>query len=73
MFKGPINAEVNDLVINSDGKIAYSRGVQHVSGTTNEDTPFDATFRITDVYRNSHGKWVIVQEHILVPPHAARW
>ena len=22
MFKGPINAEVNDLVINSDGKIA---------------------------------------------------
>ena len=27
MFKGPINAEVNDLVINSDGKIAYSRSV----------------------------------------------
>jgi ketosteroid isomerase-like protein len=25
MFKGPISAEVNDLVINSDGKIAYSR------------------------------------------------
>ena len=35
--------------------------------------PFDATFRITDVYRESHGKWVIVQEHISVPPDAARW
>jgi hypothetical protein len=35
--------------------------------------PFDATFRITDVYRKSHGKWVIVQEHISVPPQAARW
>jgi len=41
--------EVNDMVINSDGKIAYSRSVHHVSGTTNEGKPFDATFRITDV------------------------
>lgn len=73
MFKGPINAEFNDLVINSDGEIAYSRSVQHVSGTTNEGKPFDSTFRITDVYRKSHGKWVIVQEHISLPPDAARW
>src|SRR4029077_12085911 len=73
MFKAPINAEVNDLVIHSDGKTAYSRSVHHVSGTTNEGKPFDATFRITDVYRKSHGKWVIVQEHISVPPQAARW
>jgi ketosteroid isomerase-like protein len=73
MFKGPINAEVNDLVINSDSEIAYSRSVQHVSGTTNEGKQFDSTFRITDVYRKSHGKWVIVQEHISLPPDVARW
>jgi ketosteroid isomerase-like protein len=73
MFKGPINAEVNDLVIDSDVKIAYSRSVQRVSETTNEGKPFDATFRITDVYRESHGKWVIVQEHISVLPQAGRW
>ena len=73
MFKGPINAEGNDLVINSDGKIAYSRSVQHISGTTNEGKLFNETFRITDVYRKSQGKWVIVQEHISEPPHAARW
>jgi len=73
MFKGPISAEVNDLVINSDGKIAYSRSVQHVLGTTNEGRPFDETFRITDVYRKRQGKWVIVQEHISVPPHVVRW
>ena len=72
MFKGPINAEVNDLVINSDGKIAYSRSVQRVSGTTNEGKPFDETFRVTDVYRKSHGKRVIVQEHISVPSNAGR-
>jgi ketosteroid isomerase-like protein len=73
MFKGPINAEVNDLVINSDGEIAYSRSIQHVSGATNEGEPFDSTFRITDVYRKSNGKWVIVQEHISLPPDVARW
>ena len=73
MFKGPINAEVNDLVINSDGKIAYSRSVQRISGTTNEGKPFDETFRITDVYRRSQGKWVIVQQHISVLLQAGRW
>ena len=45
----------------------------YVSGTTNEGKPFDATFRITDVYRKSQGKWVIVQEHISLPPDVARW
>src|ERR1700730_13636699 len=70
MFKGRINPEVNDLVINSDGKIANSRSVHHVSGTTNEGKPFDATFRITDVYRQRRGKWVMVQEHMSVPPHS---
>ena len=73
MFKGPINVEVNDLMVNSDGEIAYSCGVQHVTGTTNEGKPFDSTFRITDVYRKRHGKWVIVQEHISLPPDVARW
>jgi ketosteroid isomerase-like protein len=73
MFEGPINVDVNDLMINSDGEIAYSCCVQHVTGTTNEGKPFDSTFRITDVYRKRHGKWVIVQEHISLPPDVARW
>jgi ketosteroid isomerase-like protein len=73
MLKGPINAEVNDLVINSDGEIAYSHSVHHFSGTTNEGKPFDATFRITDVYRKSHGKWVIVQEHVSLPATRPQW
>ena len=73
MFIGPIDVEVNDLMINSDGEIAYSRSVQHVTGTTNEGKPFDSTFRITDVYRKNQGKWVIVQEHISLPPDVARW
>jgi ketosteroid isomerase-like protein len=73
IFKGPINVELNDLMINSDGEIAYSCSVQLVTGTTNEGKPFDSTFRIKDVYRKRDGKWVIVQEHISLPPDVARW
>ena len=51
--------------------IYRKRSVHHVSGTTNEGKPFDATFRIKDLYRESHGKWVIVQEHISMSPHVA--
>src|ERR1700747_883806 len=47
MFKGPINVEVNDLMINSDGEIAYSCSVHHITGTTNDAKPFAARFRIT--------------------------
>src|SRR5690348_18445698 len=32
MFEGPINVDVNDLMINYDGEIAYSCGVQNVTG-----------------------------------------
>src|SRR5690242_11230540 len=73
MFEGPINVDENDLMSNSDGEIAYSCGGQHGTGTTNEGKPFDSTFRITDVYRKRHGKWLIVQEHISLPPDVARW
>ena len=72
MFKGPINAEVNDLVINSDGKIAYSRSVQRVSGTTNEASCSMRRFASRMLSQESR-QLVIVQEHISVPPHAARW
>lgn len=67
MFQGPINVEVSDLAITSDGRIAYSHSIQHYSGTGKDGKPIDLTLRYTDVYRKTHGKWLIVQEHISVP------
>ncbi|MDL2410538.1 nuclear transport factor 2 family protein [Rhizobium calliandrae] len=73
MFKGPINIEASDLVINAEGEIGYSHSIQRVSGTTSDGKPFDSTFRITDVYRKTDGKWAIVQEHVSFPPDVTRW
>jgi ketosteroid isomerase-like protein len=67
MFKGPINAEVSDIEVTSDGRIAYSHSIQRIWGTTKEGKPIDVTLRYTDTYRKIHGRWLIVQEHISVP------
>jgi len=67
LFKGSINAEVSDVEVTSDGRLAFSHSIQHVWGTGKDGKPFDATLRYTDAYRKLHGKWLIVQEHISVP------
>ncbi len=66
-FKGPINAEVSDIVVTSDGRLAFSHSIWHISGTAKDGKPFDASLRYTDGYRKSHGHWLIVLEHISVP------
>ncbi len=67
LFNGPINADLSDLVVTSDGRLAFSHSIQHIVGTTKNGKPFDSTLRITDGYRKIHGKWLIVLEHISVP------
>lgn len=67
MFQGPINVELSDLAVASDGRIAYSHSIQRYTGTGKDGKPIDLTLRYTDVYRKGHGKWLIVQEHISVP------
>jgi len=66
-FKGPIKFTVSDLSISSDGTIAYSHSIQHISGTDTKGKPSDMTVRVSDVYRKAGGKWSIVQEHVSVP------
>jgi ketosteroid isomerase-like protein len=67
LFKGPIKFEISDLSVMSDGKIAYGHSIQHVSGTGTDGSPMDMVARVTDVYRKTDGKWLIVQEHVSVP------
>jgi ketosteroid isomerase-like protein len=67
MFKGPVKFEVSDLAITAGSDIAFSRSIQHVSGTDTKGQPVDFTVRVTDDYRKISGRWLIVQEHISVP------
>ena len=67
LYPGPIKFTISDLSIVTDGKIAYSHSIQHLSGTMTDGSPSDLTVRLTDVYRKIDGKWLIVQEHVSVP------
>src|SRR5437868_5749773 len=67
LFEGPINDEVSDMAITAEGKMAYSRMIEHVTGKLKNGQPMDMLVRITDVYRKSNGKWLIIHEHVSVP------
>jgi uncharacterized protein (TIGR02246 family) len=67
MFAGPVKFDISDLAITADGEHAYSHSIQHVSGSDTKNQPFDLVVRVTDVYRKTNGKWLIVHEHVSVP------
>lgn len=65
---GPVSTfEIRDLTIAADGNLAYSYSFQHYVAETKAGKPIDLTVRITDVYRKSGGRWLIVQEHVSLP------
>lgn len=70
-FFAPIDAitlfEIKNLTVNAEGNLAYSYSFQHHLAKTKTGGSHDVTVRVTDVYRKSGGKWLIVQEHISVP------
>ncbi len=67
-FPGPVDKfEVQDLSIETDGKLAYSHSIQPLVITAKDGSKFSLTVRVTDAYRKINGKWLITQEHISVP------
>ncbi len=67
MAKGPVHAEISDLSITTDGKLAYSHSMQHLSFTMADGSPFEFTARVTDCYRKVDGKWLVTVESVSVP------
>ena len=67
-FPGPVDKiEVQDLSIETDGKLAYSHSIQPLVATSKDGSKFSLTVRVTDGYRKINGKWLITQEHVSVP------
>ena len=70
LFSGCADApkfQISDLTIESSGKLAYSHSIQHFKCTDPKGGKLDMTFRATDVYRKTSGKWLIAHEHLSVP------
>ncbi|HTW81550.1 MAG TPA: SgcJ/EcaC family oxidoreductase [Terracidiphilus sp.] len=65
--KGPIQFDISDLVIESDGKLAYSHSIQHVAYAMKDGTHSESVVRVTDVYRKIGGQWLVIHEHVSVP------
>ena len=66
-FAGPVKFEISDLTVSAEGAVGYSHSIQHLTGMDPKGVAIDLTVRVTDVYRKSAGKWLIVQEHVSVP------
>lgn len=66
-FDGPVTFDMSGLSVTTDGTMAYSYSFQHLAGKMRDGSASSITVRVTDVYRKSGGKWLIVHEHISVP------
>ena len=66
-FNGQVSFDIDGLEITAAATLAYGYSFQHVAGKATDGQPIDIVVRVTDVYRKTGGKWLIVHEHISVP------
>jgi ketosteroid isomerase-like protein len=66
-LKGPVKYEVSDFTVAADRALGYAHSIQHLTATDTKDHLIDLTVRVTDVFRKTNGKWLIVHEHISIP------
>jgi len=66
-FNGPIQFTLSDVVVTTQGDVAYGHSIQHIAGVDPKGGKVDMTVRVSDVYRKSGANWLIVQEHVSVP------
>jgi len=66
-FQGPIDIEYRDLHIIAGDTVAFSRGLERMTGTLKNGQKFDAWVRFTEGYRKTSGHWLAIHDHISVP------
>jgi uncharacterized protein (TIGR02246 family) len=69
-FSGPAKSEITDLHIEVAGSIAFAYGVDRWTVSGKDGQPITMVFRFTDVFRKTHGKWLISHEHLSFPVDA---
>ena len=66
-FQGAIDIEYRDLHIIAGDTVAFSRGLERMTGTLKNGQKFDAWVRFTEGYRKTSGHWLAIHDHISVP------
>jgi uncharacterized protein (TIGR02246 family) len=66
-FQGAMDVEYRDLNITAGGTVAFSRGLERMTGTLKNGQKFEAWVRFTECYRKTNGHWLAIHDHISVP------
>jgi uncharacterized protein (TIGR02246 family) len=66
-FQGPVDIEYRDLKIVAGDTVAFSRGLERMTGTLKNGQKFDTWIRFTECYRKTNGRWLAIHDHISVP------
>jgi ketosteroid isomerase-like protein len=66
-FQGPIGVEYPDIKIVAGDTVAFSRGLERITGTLKNGQKLDTWVRFTECYRKTNGHWLAIHDHISVP------
>lgn len=66
-FSSAIDIEYKDLAIVAGDTVAFSRGLERMTGTLKSGDKLDSWVRFTECYRKKNGKWLAIHDHISVP------
>jgi ketosteroid isomerase-like protein len=66
-FDGPLDFEMHDLRLSSDGDVAFSHSLNHVIGMKTDGKKLDMWWRATVCYRKMGDQWMVTHEHNSVP------
>ena len=66
-FDGPLGFETHDWRIAADGDVAFSHGLNHVTGTKTDGQKLDMWWRATVCFRKMNDQWMVTHEHNSVP------
>lgn len=66
-FEGPLDFDMRDLRLSSDGDVAFCHSLNHVIGTRRAGDKLDMWWRSTVCYRKMDDRWMITHVHNSVP------
>jgi len=67
VYRRPLDYEIRDLTITSDGDVAFAHGFGRLSGTLKNGNRAGFWVRWTACFRKIDGNWVIAHDHVSVP------
>jgi uncharacterized protein (TIGR02246 family) len=66
-YEGPVHVEYRDMRVLSSGNLGVIHALEHFTGKLKSGQTSDLWLRVTSALQKSHGKWLIVHDHVSVP------